>query len=483
MPTASGDPLLRIESSVMQAAQRSMRKRQSAMFEPVYLDENGQPILAGYTSPPLPIDISNVVADASAMRHGAIARAVEAAKANAQSKIGSQAELLNDRWRPLKAAECLGNEQQAHYLRDWLKELQVSDRPAGAPALNGSVRGSSATPSNASSPGRKRKVQRTVLKRAKMRRRASSADSDLDDWIASDSETILGEDEELPPLSSQGDAELFAAFRPPERNADGEPLPGPGPVKAEQADANAAGPSSAPVPVVAEALPMRSTLHDSEHLTNCIILHGPSGCGKTAMVYACAAESGFEIFELFPGMGKRSGHAIELAVGDLARNHMVSAGGSGGGATYKSKSILDLMNKGKKKTPDKALGAASKSAGSAAPTPASASRQSLILIEESDILFEEDKGFWQAIVVLISKSQRPVIITCNGERRHLLVGGESLHLSDAFLRTSLRLVASPARPASGTGGAAGRAARCLRSGAIPPQSGRGRGQASGRPRA
>jgi hypothetical protein len=44
-----------------------------------------------------------------------------------------------------------------------------------------------------------------------------------------------------------------------------------------------------------------------------------------------------------------------------------------------------------------------------------AAKPSLILIEDADVLFDEDKGFWAAIGSLMDGSKRPIIMTSNGE--------------------------------------------------------------------
>jgi len=91
-------------------------------------------------------------------------------------------------------------------------------------------------------------------------------------------------------------------------------------------------------------------------------------------VYACASELGFEVFELYPGMGRRSGKDLAGAVGQLTRNHMVL-----GDARAR---IRDMPH------------------------------QSLILQDEADVLFDDDIGFWPAVAELMSDSLRPVVLTC-----------------------------------------------------------------------
>jgi DNA polymerase III delta prime subunit len=115
---------------------------------------------------------------------------------------------------------------------------------------------------------------------------------------------------------------------------------------------------------------------------------------------AAAKELGYAVFEVNSG-SRWSGKDVLDMVGDMSRNHQVS-----------NKSVMDSSI-------DNPFTRAKKA--SKAPVVAQEEeaqmrqRQSLILFEEVDILFEEDKSFWTTVISLMSKSKRPIVPTCNDE--------------------------------------------------------------------
>ncbi|PWN26404.1 hypothetical protein BDZ90DRAFT_275194 [Jaminaea rosea] len=357
-----------------------------------------------------------------------------------------------DQWRPRRAEEVLDNEDAARYLRDWMLELVVT--AANTPRGNDPLDPSATTVSSGS---KKRGAHQTVPQQ----RRIQTA-------VAKSAPRKAGSNKRA-------------------RRTGGGGGYGPGGDEVEDRwslddfivyDEDYVDPEEPPLPLLNGSAPNGSlTFHASPRLTNCIVLSGPPGAGKTAAVYACAAELNFEVFELFPGMGKRGSKELHQAVGDLARNHMVSGGGTGGGAVFgrggsKGKgtiNALQAMMKGQQAesetttevaaavpvnepgsaqdqaapvdsqssddfvisagrnrvnlngpqvapiaAPATAATVSSSAAGNAPSASSSAARQSLILLEEVDVLsLEDDKAFWSGVVDLVASSRRPVVLTCN----------------------------------------------------------------------
>ncbi|CAF9931208.1 MAG: hypothetical protein GOMPHAMPRED_005846 [Gomphillus americanus] len=183
----------------------------------------------------------------------------------------------------------------------------------------------------------------------------------------------------------------------------------------------------------------RFTVHTLPQ-TKAVILSGPHGCGKTAAVHAIAHELGFEIFEINAGT-RRSGRDILEKVGDMTKNHLVNQrlADSEDHQESTTEPTLDMGNvrqeiaSGKqstmqsffknqvsKVTKDKPRRAHPPPGNKTKPATESnkiskAQRQSLILLEEVDVLFEEDKQFWSTVITLIATSKRPIVMTCNDE--------------------------------------------------------------------
>ncbi|KAL9105758.1 MAG: hypothetical protein Q9227_009106 [Pyrenula ochraceoflavens] len=169
-------------------------------------------------------------------------------------------------------------------------------------------------------------------------------------------------------------------------------------------------------------------------VSNCILLSGPSGCGKTASVYAAANELGFEVFEVNSG-SRRGAKEIFERVGDMTQNHLV----------HKARPVVTEMDatintdetgvfqqeiaSGKQGTmnnffrseikgPRKSRSGVTKKVDVRNPTTpdSNGQKQSLILVEEVDILYEDDKAFWTGIQAIIKQSKRPVVLTCTDEK-------------------------------------------------------------------
>lgn len=312
--------------------------------------------------------------------------------------------LWTDKWHPSRADHVLGNEEQASFLQEWLSALEVSFTYPPAPEgrnLPGSQSSGKPKATEKQRGTKRPSVVRAVEKRGRRKRRRIDSDEDDDDsWIVH-SDNIVADEDESPPVQFLDDPE--------------KPLENALPRLYRR-------PSSADYTLTSRPY-ARHTFQN--HLTNTILLSGPHSSGKTASVYACAKQLGWEVFEVYPGVGKRSGANLDNLVGEVGKNHLVRKPtrlqNIDPGTNTKRDGLLKsafLRGTGTRMQDDSresAFGFMEEPNGPGVEkqhevTP----RQSLILVEEVDVLFKEDINFWGALINLIRDCKRPVILTCNG---------------------------------------------------------------------
>ena len=356
-------------------------------------------------------------------------------------------QIWTDKYAPRRAEEMLCNVQQTTSLREWLKALELRlDSPA-EPSTTAPGEENVPSPLVKGPLKRPRPVIQRAVERKRKRRRTGE---DLDGWVVADDDE---EPEEY--WSAEDDVDEEHTYPMSWSSSPQSPEPEPEPVvqgtrsRPRRANPNivVSSPSSTTdtghalqtvedTPLVSgeptTTRPSSSTPYDfSNRLTNTILLSGPNGSGKTAAVYACAAELGWDVFEVYPGIGKRSGAAVSALVGDVGTNHIV------GGASIlnqdkrdafaclfgrPSKShndrqssvgyVTSLPAKGRAPAEDD-MEEGDPGSGRGGP-PTTTVRQSLILLEEVDILYQADSNFWPTVINLIKNSRRPVVMTCNG---------------------------------------------------------------------
>lgn len=300
------------------------------------------------------------------------------------------------KYSPKCASHVLSESRDATVLRDWLQSLIVLT-VGGA---HGTVKADAAD-----------------VKRPPKKRRKKA----VDDFIVSDDDE---EDEEMIAVSGREDAPYPRSFRRPRWTRN----------------------------------------------KNVILISGPHGCGKSATVYAVAKELDFEVFEINSGT-RRSGKDIQDRVGDMTANHLVNHKREAGSQqetlpandndtdsermdtacqkdidsgrqgtmmtffkTHPATNFNPKSNPKSHKTKTTSVTAVQPSLP-ILNGPQKSQKQSLILFEEADILFEEDQQFWAHVTKLAANSKRPIIITCNDERQ--------IPLQDLPLAAVLRLHPPP----------------------------------------
>jgi DNA polymerase III delta prime subunit len=258
------------------------------------------------------------------------------------------------KWRPRRAEHILGNERNACYLREWMHALRLHFDTGSSSAVKG-------TKSRRVHKKRKRRGQRPEVVREVTRKRKKAGG--LDGWIVDDDDD--DDDDDL--NEDYNGLDNFDDWSLPSSQDPSEPRP----------------------------------ISFGKKIRNTILLVGPPGCGKTAAVYTCAEELGWNVFEVYPGLGKRGGTHLDDLIGDVGKNHTLPQ--------------PLLFHRGRSEPPSPVKRRATTTADTLDQTlETKIHPQSAVLIEEADVVFADEAGFWPSVVAFIRDCRRPVIITCNG---------------------------------------------------------------------
>ncbi|XP_038717111.1 uncharacterized protein LOC120010394 isoform X2 [Tripterygium wilfordii] len=171
---------------------------------------------------------------------------------------------------------------------------------------------------------------------------------------------------------------------------------------------------------------------DGPRLKNLLLVTGPVGSGKSAAIYACAMEQGFKIFEANVS-DCRNGAAVKQRFGEVLESHSLNwskenpvdsrnelnvkscPSTPNGKPMLVTNEVIELDtldeegSNGIFRRPTKF---ALKETGT---TCARDQLRPLILFEDVDIVFPEDRGFIAAIQYIAERAKGPVILTSNSK--------------------------------------------------------------------
>ncbi|XP_048131184.1 uncharacterized protein LOC115734760 isoform X2 [Rhodamnia argentea] len=166
-------------------------------------------------------------------------------------------------------------------------------------------------------------------------------------------------------------------------------------------------------------------------LKNVLLVTGPVGCGKSAAIYACAEEQGFEVMEVNASecrngalMKQKFGEALEShllkwstenQVDIQTKSELCSAADSGKAEGEGKTELIESIQLSDEENPYSA-GAVKLTARANGASCHQAEVKPLILFEDVDITFLDDRGFIAAIQHIAETAKGPLILTsssCN----------------------------------------------------------------------
>ncbi|KAJ6335668.1 hypothetical protein OIU78_012311 [Salix suchowensis] len=171
--------------------------------------------------------------------------------------------------------------------------------------------------------------------------------------------------------------------------------------------------------------------NEGASLKNVLLISGPTGSGKSAAIYACAKEEGFKVLEV-NASDYRNGALVKQRYGEALESHFLhwsqkTHAEPQRNSITKFSSVLpdgklkqDFYSKMVEVAPmldeDNSLGATVKfDSNDSTIACGQGQLKHLILFEDVDLAFTEDRGFVAAIQQIAEKAKGPVILTSNCE--------------------------------------------------------------------
>ncbi|XP_017252670.1 uncharacterized protein LOC108223102 isoform X1 [Daucus carota subsp. sativus] len=144
-------------------------------------------------------------------------------------------------------------------------------------------------------------------------------------------------------------------------------------------------------------------MDEENRLKNVLLITGPVGSGKSAAIYACAEEQGFQVIEV-NASDWRNGALVKQRFREAVESHWLSCTTADQGINKEVTEMISLSD--------------SEDSDYTRMTPAElvskkSDKKTLILFEDVDTVFDEDRGFLGSIQQLAETAKRPMILTSN----------------------------------------------------------------------